>query len=44
MAFVQEALFEPPRGIDATRLRWHCKATRNKVMLAGDAARFEWDF
>lgn len=44
VAFVQEALFEPLQGIDATRQRWHCKATRNKVMLAGDAERFEWDF
>lgn len=44
VAFVQEALFEPPQGIDVTRQRWHCKATRNKVMLAGDAVRFEWDF
>lgn len=44
VAFVQEALFEPPQGIDATRQRWHCKATRNKVMLAADAVRFEWDF
>ncbi len=44
VAFTQEALFEPPQGIDATRQRWHCKATRSKVMLAGDADRFEWDF
>jgi len=44
VALVQDALFEPPGGIDATRQRWHCKATRSKVMLAGDFGRFEWDF
>ena len=44
VAFTQEALFEPPQGIDATRQRWHCKATRSKVMLICDESRFEWDF
>lgn len=44
VALVQDALFEPPQGIEATRQRWHCKATRNKVMLAGDSVRFEWEF
>lgn len=44
VALVPDALFEPPQGIDATRQRWICKATRSKVMLIGDADRFEWDF
>lgn len=44
VAFVQEALMEPAQGIDATRQRWHCKATRNQVMLIGDESRFEWNF
>ena len=44
VAFTPEALCEPPQGIDATRQRWHCKATRSKVMLICDESRFEWDF
>ncbi len=44
VAFEPDALFEPPGGIDATRERWSCKATRSKVMLMGDGGRFEWDF
>lgn len=44
VAFVQEALFEPTQGLDATRQAWHCKATRHSVMLVGAAGRFEWEF
>ena len=44
VALEPDALSEPPQGIDATRQRWHCKANRSKVMLIGDAGRFEWAF
>jgi len=45
VAFAQEALFEPPQGLDGTRQRWHCKATRHLVMLISEAgARFEFGF
>ncbi|MDD2545313.1 MAG: RES family NAD+ phosphorylase [Burkholderiaceae bacterium] len=44
VAFDPDALSEPPQGIDATRQSWHCKTTRSKVMLMGNAGRFEWSF
>ena len=44
VALEQSAMYEPPQGLDASRQRWHCNASRSKVMLIGERARFEWSF
>lgn len=43
--FTPDALREPAGGLDATRRRWTCTATRNHVMMRDDidpSQRFEW--
>lgn len=43
--FTPEALSEPPEGLDGTRQKWTCTATRERVLMAEDGGpgRFESD-
>lgn len=44
--FTPDALSEPRGGLDATRQKWSCTATRDHVMMMAEAdhsRRFEWD-
>jgi len=43
--FTPEALSEPSGGLDTTRQKWTCTATRDLVLMAEDGGpgRFEWD-
>jgi len=43
--FTPEALSEPLGGIERSRQKWTCTATRDRVLMAEDGGpgRFEWD-
>ena len=44
--YTPDALNEPAGGLDRTRQKWTCTATRDRVLMAedGGSGRFEWDF
>lgn len=44
VAFVPQCLSEPPGGLDGTKQTWHCKATRQRVMLTRGRERYVWDY
>lgn len=44
VALLPQCLREPPGGLDSTLQTWHCKATRQRVMLTRGRERWAWDF
>lgn len=44
VAFVPQCLSEPAGGLDGTKQTWHCKATRERVMLTRGRESYVWAY